>query len=652
MKKLILLITLAALMVACGTHKKISALKFSPVSAGLSLPEEQFIPLQTDIPGPETDTIRTDIPEGGLIMNAVKDENGEMTATDVIRASRVTARFRNVAERHGKVDLKFQISVPEQLQDGKWQLQLYPDMFILEDSIRLEPVIITGAQYRRRQLRGYEQYRKFLDSIISDQDRFLNLSQLEIFIKRNIPQLYKFRTDSTLVSDEEFSSVYGVTEQAAVEHYTNKMLVRANERRKSRQDKMFRKYVKAPIINEGIRLDTVIAGPGGELIYDYTQTISTCPGLRKAEIRLSGRILENGDPILSIPQGNPLTFYISSISTLADMSEHYMTKIISRKAEANTICYVDFNAGSTEIVLELGNNQTEIGRIRRNLSDLIEDKAFNLDSIVVTASCSPEGRAEFNEALSWKRASAISDYFGRYLKHCKDSIKAEEGFRIDLDSADGQTDHSGIRTYAEVKFLSRSAGENWRMLDMLIDRDTVLTKNEIAEYKRIREIGNADMREQELAGKSYYRYLREKLYPRLRTVKFDFFLHRKGMIKDTIQTTVLDTAYMSGTAAIADRDYKKAVSILRQYNDYNLAVAYCSLDYNASALEILSRLEKTDKVHYLLAILYSRTGKLEEAARHYETACSMNPAFVHRGNLDPEISALIKMFNLDSQSDS
>ena len=51
-----------------------------------------------------------------IIMKAVKDENGEMVATDVINAAVVEARFRNVAERHGKVDIEFQIRVPQDMQ--------------------------------------------------------------------------------------------------------------------------------------------------------------------------------------------------------------------------------------------------------------------------------------------------------------------------------------------------------------------------------------------------------------------------------------------------------------------------------------------------------------------------------------------------------
>jgi tetratricopeptide (TPR) repeat protein len=107
---------------------------------------------------------------------------------------------------------------------------------------------------------------------------------------------------------------------------------------------------------------------------------------------------------------------------------------------------------------------------------------------------------------------------------------------------------------------------------------------------------------------------------------------------------------MQGLQALRDREYERAVTLLRPYKDYNTAVAYCALDYNASALDILEPLERSDKVLYLLAILYSRRGDDRSAVENYLKACRLNPAFVHRGNLDPEISSLIRRYGLDATS--
>ncbi len=73
------------------------------------------------------------------------------------------------------------------------------------------------------------------------------------------------------------------------------------------------------------------------------------------------------------------------------------------------------------------------------------------------------------------------------------------------------------------------------------------------------------------------------------------------------------------------------------------------LDYNASALAILDGLEKTDRVNYLLAVLYGRKGEYEKAAAHYISACRQNRGMIHRGNLDPEIAALKRIYDIDKQ---
>ena len=647
-------ITLAAaalLLFSCGVSRKAQSLAKGDVSATLKLrDEEPLLPEMEALRSHRRDTIRVTGLNGEemFLMNAVQDENGEMVAHDVIDAAVVTARFRNVAERHGKVDLEFQIIVPEAMQDSKWQLRFFPDMYVLGDSIRLEPVVITGRDYRKAQLKGYQQYERFLASIVSDTTRFINVWQLELFLQRNIPEVYAFRSDSTEVSDEQFASVYGITEQQAVDHYTNKIAKRWNNRKKSLRDRMYRKYIKVPIVTEGIRLDTVLRDVNGDFIYNYVQTISTRPKLRKVDIVLSGEVWESDRKVYLMSRSEPLTFYISSLSSFVDGKERYLTRIIERRAQANTACYVDFASGSSEVDISLSNNRDEIGRIRGNLAQLIEDTVYDLDSIVVTASASPEGSARANRSLAQRRSESVCRYFEDYIRHYRDSLDREAGFSI---GEDGEVVHGVHRP--DIRFIARNGGENWTMLDALIRKDSTVTDAQKKEYASLRASAvDVDALEEGLRRQPYYRYLREQVYPRLRTVRFDFHLHRKGMVKDTVHTTELDTTYMLGVQAIRDRDYERAVTYLRTYADYNTAVAYCALDYNASALSILETLEPTAEVLYMRAVVYTRLGRVQEAVQCYVNSCELNPAYIHRGNLDPEIAALIKTYDLNRQNDS
>ena len=640
-----LAIAISFLIASCASQSKMKALQSGAYRPSLTLAKEQdYIPdIRKDMKAQRDTFVVKDGDREVLIMKAIKDEDGEMVAHDVLDAAVVTARFRNVAERNGRVDIEFQVIVPQSMQDSKWQLRFRPQMYIMEDTLNLDPVIITGADYRKAQLKGYQQYEKFLSSIVTNPDEFVNWYLLELFIERNMPDLYAFKTDSTYVSDEVFASYYGVTEKEAIEHYTDKLARGANNRKMSRKEKMYRRYVKVPIVTDGLRLDTVIQAYNGDFIYRYVQPIKTRPKLRKVDVVLSGDIYESDNKIYDIPMSDPLTFYISSLSAFVDNRERYLTKVIERRVEENTACYIEFASGSFEVDEKMGNNPEEIGRIKSNLISLIQNEKFDLDSIVVTSSASPEGDLRYNDRLSKRRSEGISEYFSRWMDSYQDSLEKERGFAVDEDG------NIIIEKRAEIPMIGRSNGENWQMLDRLIEKDTVLTAEQKEAYYNLSSHLDIDAREREMQKFPYYRYMREKLYPRLRTVRFDFHLHRKGMVKDTVHTTVLDSVYMNGVQAIRDRDYETALTLLRPYEDYNTAIAYLCMDYNASALQILEKLETTAQVNYMLAVLYSRRGEEQKAVECYVRSCSQDPTYIHRGNLDPEISVLIRRYGLNAQ---
>ena len=642
-----LLLAFLLLATACGSSSHIRQLKQEQVSAQLSLSEERELPT-LDVGAPvHRDTLVVEDPQGRevIIMKAVKDENGEMVAHETLDAARVTARFRNVAERGGSVDLRFQILVPEKMQDSDWQLCFYPDLFVLEDSIRLEPVLITGSGYRKAQLKGYQQYRRFLESLSADSLHFVDRRQLENFLRRNIPSIYRYRTDSSFVSDEAFTSAFGVTEQRALEHYTNDLRVRLNRRKVERKEEVFRQYVKAPIVSEGLRLDTVIQQIGGDIAYEYVQSVRVRPKMRKASVILGGEILQDGQVIYGVPPSEPLTFYISSLSSLTDNRIRYKTKVISRAVQANTACYIEFEQGKADIRENRGNNPAEMGRIKENLVSLVEDKVFDLDSIVITASCSPEGSWESNRKLSVLRSESVSRHYQSFLKRREDSLRRSQGVMLSMDES------YQAAQKAPIRFIPHYDAENWDMLDALVEKDSTLARADKDRYGKIRETADPDTREKMLQELSGYRYLRENLYPRLRTVRFDFHLHRKGMVKDTVHTTEVDSTYMLGLEALREREYEKALSLLREYRDYNTAIAYVSLDYNASAMDILKDLEKTPQVNYMLALLYARKGDDQNAVQYYLNACHEDRSYVFRGNLDPEINVLIQRYGLNREEE-
>ena len=612
----ILLLVILAIMSSCGPYGKMQKIRSGQVMLGLSVPEDTS-PSETE-DEVDVDSIKCDMPEGPIIMNAIRDsETGEMVATDVINASKVTARFRNVAERLGYVSIEFDLTIPEFLSSSQWQLKVNPMMRIEKDTLALESIYVTGRGYRNMQMRGYQRYRAFLASIITDTTDLIRMRQLEIFLKRNFPQTYSMRNDTTIISEPMAENLFGVSQREAASHYTKKWKVRRNEWKKNNKDNMFRKYVKSPIVREGVRLDTVLTVEGA-FVYRYVHTFQSRPGLKKVMLTLEGRLCERGECVSNLPFPDELTFYISSLSTMADMTPKYRMQVLERVVTDNTKALLDFALGSSAVDTLLGNNASELRRIKRCIDDVVAMDEFVLDSLVITASCSPEGSYAFNKRLCQSRSESVK-------KAIRESVP--DGWKCNL------------RTSA--------LPENWGQFRLLVKHDTLLPDYVVQNILQMTEdLASPDQVERNISRLPQYRYLREKIYPKLRSVRFDFHLHRKGMLRDTVWTTQLDSVYMEGVQALKNLDYKKAVSILRPYDDYNSALAFMSAGYNHSALDVMSRLKHDDpKVCYLMALALSRLELYNEAMKYFELCLVYDPYMEHRANLDPEMEVLVRRRN-------
>lgn len=80
--------------------------------------------------------------------------------------------FRNVAERNGKIDLEFSITVPRTLLDERWRVDLRPMLCTARDTFALKRLVLTGERFRRRQQQDMERYRHYLGSIVDSADFF------------------------------------------------------------------------------------------------------------------------------------------------------------------------------------------------------------------------------------------------------------------------------------------------------------------------------------------------------------------------------------------------------------------------------------------------------------------------------------------------
>ena len=374
----------------------------------------------------------------------------------------------------------------------------------------------------------------------------------------------------------------------------------------------FNRFVKFPY-PEDARLDSLIEGRS-TVTYYYSQEVKTDETSKKMLVTLQGQVLAVDDSAYSLPPSDTLSYVVSSMLSFVDTMPRYRIKVIDKFVTVEDRNYIQFFVGDTRVVDTLGDNRQQLDKITGLMRQIVEQEECFVDTITLTAASSPEGGYTFNDRLSRGRAEALKQYLvKRYGR--------------------------GIDTLLTVRWIA----EDWPELTQRIRADKSIENRE-AILALIASEKNPDRREQAIRQRfpQEYAYIRSMIYPQLRAVNFRYNLRRKGMIKDTIHTTELDTAYARGVEMLQKRKYAKALYILNDYNDRNTVVAHLSLDHNERALELLVSMPKDAVAEYLKAIACSRLGRKEEGREHFLEACRLDERMEYRGNLDPEIAELLK----------
>ena len=374
----------------------------------------------------------------------------------------------------------------------------------------------------------------------------------------------------------------------------------------------FNRFVKFPY-PEDVRLDSLVESRS-TVTYYYSQEVKTDETSKKMLVTLQGQVLAVDDSAYRLPPSDTLSYIVSSMLSFVDTVPRYRIRIVDKYLTVEDRNYIQFFVGDTRVVDTLGDNWRQLDKITGLMRQIVEQQEFWVDTITLTAASSPEGAYAFNDRLSQGRAQALKRYLVRRYGRSIDTM-----LTVPWVAEDWQELTNRIRTDREV-----------------VNRDAIL---ELIVAEK-----NPDRREQAIRQRfpEEYAYIRSVIYPQLRAVNFRYNLRRKGMVKDTIHTTELDTAYARGVELLQKRKYAKALYILNDYNDRNTVVAHLSLDHNERAMELLATMPKDAVTEYLRAIACSRLGRKEEGRRHFLEACRLDERMEYRGNLDPEIAELLK----------
>ena len=675
--KLILPIV-ATLAVSCATHKTIDRVRISQPNMETKKDTSYHLPQMikwTDEKG-----------QTRIVTQAERDSiTGEEITTVKLSEITVTAKSKQVAERNGKINLDFLITVPSSLINNKWQLQLAPVAFQVNDTIELDKIFLSGADFSKMQKKGYLQYQAFVSSIIPDslylkemfnqkgykkamedlENEYYQAWKNEVIQKERWIDwsdkinarfaYFNFKVDQNRASIAGYNSIlrylpaYNMYRQLDKEYTPSKWKIYTEGNYQIRTKnitsedstaitKKFTNYKKIAdnqkkkemldeMYNKYVRFPIqsarldTIIKEGNNFIYYYKQELPATENCKKIELTLNGQTLSKNETVTPLPPSDTLVYYISSMVQFLDHTPRYKKKIISRKDEVNVTAYINYQTASTTFDERIGKNKEELERVFETIRNINYTGEFLIDSIYMTATSSPEGSASLNMQLSKGRALNLKQYLLR-----------ESDDREGVDSL----------------FRPQWIGEDWGKLRKLIAADDSLP-NRAEMIIMCENVNNPDRREEAL--RTYpegYKRMRDKYYPLLRAVEFKFHLHRRGMIQDTIIMPVIDSTYQDAIRMIENRQYKKALVVLDdQYpDDYNTAICLMSLGYDRRALEIMNRQADTSNRNYILAILYYRLKNETEAVKHFVKACEQDETKIWRGKLDPEINTLIKTYNL------
>lgn len=284
----------------------------------------------------------------------VIDEDGEAVALLKAQEVRVVAKTRMLAERDGKIQIDFLITMPRELQGNVQSFMITPIMHRRGKDIELEPLQVRGGLFSKLQERNYWRYSKFRTKLVN-------------------------RRKGNLSAEDT-----------------------------ARLKEAFHRFVQFPYLDKS-RFDSIL-NDKEKITYYYTQDVKVEEDDKQLFISLTGRVNALDGSSYVVPANDTLQFNISSMLTFVQPITRYMTKIIEKYAVVNDRNYLTFKVNNTKIMDSLGNNAKNLAQIRELMHTLLYQHEFYVDSIILTAASSPEGSFRHNNRLAKERAFALSNY--------------------------------------------------------------------------------------------------------------------------------------------------------------------------------------------------------------------------------------------------
>ena len=434
-------------------------------------------------------------------------------------------------------------------------------------------------------------------------------------IPEKFRDLYKTNRDMSQIGNQAF------TEQDSVEIAQSRYKfedIALNEMKKERREEKKREMIVFPY-EEKTRLDTVIQ-TDRDFVFYYKQDYPVAAGLRRLRLTIDGTVDAVDKSRFVQPKADTLSYFISSLSQLADLSLIKETKTEHRDAYSTLVTYPKFHSKrSKEFSVNHADNKTQIDTVINSYRTFTSGK-YVMDSVVLRVTTSLDGTYNENETASLNRANALKSYLASTL-----------GVRNDI-------------------FKIRPASEDWNTLARLVtQRNDLTNKSEILDL--LTNAVHPDQCEDEIKKKypEDFNIIRREIYPKLNKAEIVFNMTRPDLTEEVVTRVETRPDYDRALKHLQDREYWEALEILSKYADFNTALCLVCMGYNQQAFNLLEKLKQTGNTEYLLAVLAIRSNDDSKAIAHLKKACELDPTKAYRIPLDPEVSALARKYNLQNE---
>jgi hypothetical protein len=452
----------------------------------------------------------------------------------------------------------------------------------------------------------------WMDSVTMD----INLhAQKDSILKRShVPRRYKEIHTKGLTLNDIQAKAFTEEDSAKIakHHYLIDEIV-LNELNINRKDEIFKEIVEFPYRSDlsGLKVDTLITAEEN-VTYHYRQPWTVRPGMKNLKIVLESRAEAVDRSVFAFPPSDTLTYYIASLSQLADESlvseSRKLHKYLFDKGSAHPNYKTRKSYQFDESI-----NQDTFDKLVEAYNTYTSESEYSVDSIIIQCSVDLQGDWDSNFEQSQRRGNAISDY---------------------------------LRSKISAPLVVKAKGEDWNSLVKEIQLRSDMP-NAAAILDTLTNAVYPDKTEEDIK-KLYpadYKIIREEIYPKLNRIDYFIELCRTDIEQDTVRVTYRED-YAEAIRLLKNGEYMDAIEILAAYGDYNTALCLVCMGYNDKAQGVLDRLPESPKNEYLSAIIFARKKDDNEATKRLINACKLDPDLYNRINLDSEVSELVNRRNL------